>query len=122
MNKLLCNYYQNFITSWGDTCVWPTPRTCSLQRNALFAMMPETAMPEAGTSDMTCSSTQPSPPELYTGRNDLSNLTQVVVKRVLASFTQPLNVVPISLHLVRMLEQFPAAPDNKSVDNTETSS
>jgi hypothetical protein len=41
---------------------------------------------------------------------NLSDLTRVVVEQVLASFTKPLNVVPISLHLVKTLEHFPVSP------------
>lgn len=45
--------------------------------------------------------------------SDLADLTRVVFEQVLASFTKPLNVVPISLHLVKTLEHFPTAPTVK---------
>lgn len=45
--------------------------------------------------------------------SDLADLTRVIIEQVLASFTKPLNVVPISLHLVKTLEHFPIAPTAK---------
>lgn len=142
MNKFLCNCYQTSLVYWGNPCILPTsythaprthaprthaphthaPRIHLLQRNTLLAMMPEPSTPDIKTSDTNSSSSQPSPLELHTDTNELSELTWVVVRRVLASFAQPLNVVPISLHLVKMLEQFPAAPDTTSVHKTETPS
>lgn len=54
--------------------------------------------------------------------NDLANLTRVVIEHVLVSFTKPLNVVPLSLHLVKMLEHFPANANPKHVEQKETQS
>ena len=48
-----------------------------------------------------------------TPTSNLANLIPIVVQKVLASLAQPLNVVPLSLHMVKVLEHFPTANDSE---------
>lgn len=99
MNKRLCK------THLFHPCLGTYLINSLTAKEMLFAMMPST--PRYKHQD-----DAPLAQDLSTC--DLPNLSRLVLEQVLASFLQPLNVVPISLHLVRTLEHFPTPTATKT--------